>query len=80
MISASPVALVLDLAGTLAFAINARSPRSDVAERLGIGELVAAAAGAGVCFLVRMLGLGLGLNAPYPPGAAPGAEDHGPER
>jgi uncharacterized membrane protein YeiH len=50
-----------------------------VADRLGIGELVAAAGGAGLCFLVRMLGLGLGLNAPYPPGTAPGAEDHGRE-
>jgi uncharacterized membrane protein YeiH len=39
-----------------------------VAARWGVDNLAVALAGAGACFLVRMLGLGFRLNAPTPPG------------
>ena len=46
--------------------------------RLGVYGVPAAVGAAAVCFIVRMLGVWLGLNAPSPPGAAsPGPDDPG---
>jgi uncharacterized membrane protein YeiH len=39
-----------------------------VAARLSAAILVPALVGAGLCFLVRLLGLGFRLDAPHPPG------------
>lgn len=46
------------------------------ATQLGAPELAAAVAGAGLCFLIRMLGLRFGIDAPRPPGVLP-ADDRG---
>ena len=45
---------------------------------LGVDLVVAAVAGAVLCFAVRMVGVRYGLNAPYPP--APGGPAPGDER
>jgi uncharacterized membrane protein YeiH len=44
----------------------------------GVYGLPAALVAAGVCFLIRMLGVGFRLNAPRPPGAGadPGTSDN----
>jgi uncharacterized membrane protein YeiH len=41
------------------------------AHRAGVYGLVAAIAAAGVCFLIRLLGIVFNLNAPRRPGRAP---------
>lgn len=43
------------------------------ADRLGVAGLPAAIVAAGVCFVIRMLGLRFDINAPGPPGTRPGA-------
>ena len=43
------------------------------ADRLGVAGLPAAFAAAGVCFVIRMLGLRFDINAPGPPGTRRGA-------
>jgi len=43
------------------------------ADRLGAAGLPAAVAAAGVCFVIRMLGVRYDLNAPVPPGTKRGA-------
>ena len=44
-----------------------------VLSRLGSDVMVAAIAGAALCFVIRMVGVWFGLNAPYP--LAPPAAD-----
>ena len=45
-----------------------------MADGLGAPTLIPALAGAGLCFLVRLLGLGFRLDAPHPPGRGTAAE------
>jgi uncharacterized membrane protein YeiH len=42
------------------------------AARLGLDVLVASFVGAALCFVVRLLGVRFGLDAPHPPGSPPG--------
>jgi len=51
-----------------------------VATRAGAGGVLWVLVGAGTAFVVRLLGVGLGLNAPRPPsGGTPGDTDGGPD-
>jgi uncharacterized membrane protein YeiH len=45
------------------------------AVHLDVYGLPAALAAAAVCFTIRMLGVGFGLNAPRPPGARDGSDE-----
>ena len=56
------VLLILDLVGTFAFALNGALTAVRVAQVDVVGVA------AGVCFLIRMVGLPFGLDAPRLPG------------